>query len=138
MVYFSLAKFKARLTINPSAPPAESVGMAISSLVFIDNFAHLSRCNILFRVSFIFKWIIKPLLYQINHPTMITIAIPFFNDDKYLNYAIRSVINQTYESWTLLLVDDGSSDRSVEIAREYEIGRASCRERVRMEMGGGE
>src|SRR5699024_8882768 len=50
---------------------------------------------------------------------MITIAIPFFNDEKYLDYAIRSVINQTYKNWILLLVDDGSSDQSLEIARKY-------------------
>jgi len=50
---------------------------------------------------------------------MITIGIPFFNDETYLDMAIRSVINQTYQDWVLLLVDDGSSDGSLGIAKKY-------------------
>lgn len=50
---------------------------------------------------------------------MITIGIPFFNDESYLDMAIRSVINQTYQDWVLLLVDDGSSDGSLGIAKKY-------------------
>ena len=51
---------------------------------------------------------------------LVTIAIPFFNDGKYLSYAILSVINQTYKNWELLLVDDGSTDGSFEIAKRFE------------------
>lgn len=51
--------------------------------------------------------------------SQITIGIPFFNDSRYLGMAIRSVINQTYQDWVLLLVDDGSSDGSLEIAKSY-------------------
>lgn len=46
----------------------------------------------------------------------ISIAIPFFNAEKYLPDAIRSVFCQTFENWELILVDDGSTDRSLEIA----------------------
>lgn len=49
---------------------------------------------------------------------LVTIAIPFFNNGQYLLYAITSVINQTYRNWELLLVDDGSSDNSREIAEQ--------------------
>lgn len=51
--------------------------------------------------------------------SQVTIGIPFFNDDRYLDMAIRSVVNQTYRDWILLLVDDGSSDGSLEIAMRY-------------------
>lgn len=51
--------------------------------------------------------------------SQITIGIPFFNDSRYLDMAIRSVINQTYQDWALLLVDDGSSDGSLEIAKKH-------------------
>lgn len=51
--------------------------------------------------------------------SQITIGIPFFNDSRYLDMAIRSVINQTYQDWLLLLVDDGSTDGSLEIAQKY-------------------
>src|SRR5690554_6719642 len=54
-----------------------------------------------------------------NSINQITIGIPFFNDSRYLDMAIRSVINQTYQDWVLLLVDDGSSDGSLDIAKSY-------------------
>ncbi len=47
----------------------------------------------------------------------ITIAIPFYNAEKYLADAIRSVFAQTYKDWELLLVDDGSTDGSLKIAK---------------------
>lgn len=47
----------------------------------------------------------------------ISIGIPFYNAESYLADAIRSVFSQTYQDWELLLVDDGSTDRSLEIAR---------------------
>lgn len=46
----------------------------------------------------------------------VTIGIPFFNAEKYLLDAIRSVFAQTHEDWELILMDDGSTDRSLEIA----------------------
>lgn len=51
---------------------------------------------------------------------LVTIAIPFYNDEKYLSYAILSVLNQTYKNWELLLIDDGSTDGSLEIAKRFE------------------
>lgn len=49
----------------------------------------------------------------------IGIGIPFFNAEKYLDFAVRSVINQSFMDWELYLVDDGSTDNSLEIARKY-------------------
>ena len=50
---------------------------------------------------------------------LVTIAIPIYNAENYLGYAIQSVINQTYKDWELLLMEDGSTDSSIEIAQEY-------------------
>jgi glycosyltransferase involved in cell wall biosynthesis len=47
----------------------------------------------------------------------VSIGIPFLNAGPTLADAVRSVLAQTYGDWELLLVDDGSSDGSVEIAR---------------------
>lgn len=47
----------------------------------------------------------------------VSIGLPFHNAAATLDDAIRSVFAQTYRDWELLLVDDGSSDRSLEIAR---------------------
>jgi glycosyltransferase involved in cell wall biosynthesis len=43
----------------------------------------------------------------------------FLNEKRFIREAIESVLAQTYESWELLLVDDGSTDGSSSIARQY-------------------
>jgi glycosyltransferase involved in cell wall biosynthesis len=53
----------------------------------------------------------------------VTIAIPFYNAEKFLPDAIRSVFAQTYTDWELLLIDDGSTDRSLEIAKSVKDKR---------------
>lgn len=47
---------------------------------------------------------------------LISCVIIFLNTEKYLREAIESVFAQTYDKWELLLVDDGSTDGSTEIA----------------------
>jgi glycosyltransferase involved in cell wall biosynthesis len=46
----------------------------------------------------------------------ISVITPFLNVEAYLSAAIESVRTQTFVDWEMILVDDGSSDRSVEIA----------------------
>lgn len=50
---------------------------------------------------------------------LISIVAPVFNNEKYLNSFIESVLSQTYTNWELILVDDGSTDKSRSICREY-------------------
>ena len=51
---------------------------------------------------------------------LISVGIPFFNAEKFLSKAIESVISQSYDNWELLLLDDGSNDGSLEIAKGFE------------------
>src|SRR5690606_10037594 len=51
--------------------------------------------------------------------SMLTIGIPFYNSEKFLSKAIQSVLKQTYTNWTLILLDDGSTDNSLNIAKEF-------------------
>jgi glycosyltransferase involved in cell wall biosynthesis len=51
---------------------------------------------------------------------LLTIAIPFYNAEKYLDTSIQSVFNQTFQDWNLLLIDDGSTDSSLQIALKYQ------------------
>lgn len=49
----------------------------------------------------------------------VSIITCFLNTDQYLEEAITSVLKQEYENWELLLIDDGSSDNSSQIAKYY-------------------
>lgn len=49
----------------------------------------------------------------------VSIIIPVYNVEKYLEECINSVINQTYHNIEIIIVDDGSEDRSYEIAKRY-------------------
>ena len=50
---------------------------------------------------------------------LVSIILPFYNSQKFLDATIKSVINQTYKNWELFLINDGSSDNSLEIAVKY-------------------
>ena len=53
------------------------------------------------------------------HTPLVSVVIAFLNEEKFLGEAIESVLRQDYTNWELLLVDDGSSDKSTQIARQY-------------------
>lgn len=42
----------------------------------------------------------------------VTVAIPVYNDEKYLREAIDSILHQTYKDFILLIINDGSTDSS--------------------------
>lgn len=50
---------------------------------------------------------------------LVTVGIPFFDEEAHLGAAVRSILAQTEADLELLLVDDGSSDRSLEIAQAF-------------------
>jgi glycosyltransferase involved in cell wall biosynthesis len=50
---------------------------------------------------------------------LVSVVVIFLNAEKFMREAIESVFAQTYENWELLLVDDGSTDSSTIIAKEY-------------------
>ena len=52
-------------------------------------------------------------------PPCVSVVIAFLNEEKFLGEAIESVLNQDYPNWELILVDDGSSDGSIALAKEY-------------------
>ena len=47
-----------------------------------------------------------------NYTEGISIVVPVYNCEKYVGKCIRSILKQTYSNWNLILVDDGSTDRS--------------------------
>ena len=57
---------------------------------------------------------------------VITIAMPFYNSAATLELAIRSLLNQSYGDFELLLCDDGSDDQGLAIARSFDDPRVIC------------
>lgn len=51
---------------------------------------------------------------------MITVIIPIYNLSKYLRNCLESVINQTYKDLEIICINDGSTDDSISILKEYE------------------
>lgn len=49
----------------------------------------------------------------------ISVIVPVYNSEKYLKRCVESVINQTYQDWELLLIDDGSTDHSGKMCDQY-------------------
>ena len=55
-----------------------------------------------------------------NTPLTVSVIIPVYNAEKYLKACIDSVLNQTYKHIEIIAIDDGSTDQSLEILKEYE------------------
>lgn len=54
-----------------------------------------------------------------ENPFKISVIVPVYNVEKYLSRCIDSILSQTFTDFELLLVDDGSTDKSGEICDEY-------------------
>jgi glycosyltransferase involved in cell wall biosynthesis len=54
---------------------------------------------------------------------LVSIVMPVYNAQEFLNIAIDSILNQTYKHFELILIDDGSTDNSASIIRNYDDKR---------------
>ncbi len=54
---------------------------------------------------------------------LVSIGMPIFNGEKTLKAAINSVLNQTYSNWELILIDDGSKDRTLSVVKSFNDSR---------------
>ena len=60
-----------------------------------------------------------PPITKVNGSNQYTVVSAIYNAEKYLHNCIQSVINQSYLHWKLILVNDGSTDASLEICQDF-------------------
>lgn len=58
-----------------------------------------------------------------DNPHLVTVLLPVYNAEKYLREAIESILNQTYQDFELLIINDGSTDDSHSIIQSYKDQR---------------
>ena len=57
--------------------------------------------------------------FKLSEEIAISIIIPVYNVEKYLRECLDSLLNQTFQDFEIICVDDGSTDKSLEILQEY-------------------
>jgi glycosyltransferase involved in cell wall biosynthesis len=62
-------------------------------------------------------------MHPIQNMKLVSVIIPLYGVEKYVAETVQSVLAQTYENFELLIVDDGSPDRSVEICSRFKDPR---------------
>lgn len=53
----------------------------------------------------------------------VTVLMPVYNGEKYVRHAIESILGQTYDDFEFVIVDDGSTDRTIAIVRSFDDPR---------------
>ena len=53
----------------------------------------------------------------------VSVIVPTYGVEKFIAAAVRSVLKQTYKDFELLIIDDGSPDRSIEIYQQFTDSR---------------
>lgn len=54
---------------------------------------------------------------------LVSVILPVYNGEKYLVEAIESILNQSYQKFELIIINDGSKDRSLSIIKKFKDGR---------------
>jgi len=53
--------------------------------------------------------------------TLVSVILPVYNGEKYLERCLRSVFAQSFKDWQLIIIDDGSTDGTAEILKTVPV-----------------
>lgn len=57
--------------------------------------------------------------YDDLEPELVSVLMPVYNGESYLDQALKSILDQTYKNIEIVIIDDGSFDKSIEIIKYY-------------------
>lgn len=76
------------------------------------------------KIHYIDSFDIDKIMEKVEHDNIdFSIVIPNFNNGKWIEKTIKSVLNQTYQNWKMYIIDDISTDNSVEVIKKYKDKR---------------
>ena len=52
---------------------------------------------------------------------LVSVIVPVYNGEKYVATCLENLLNQTYNNLEIIVVDDGSTDKSAELAARYPV-----------------
>lgn|GEM_PF-851301 len=55
-----------------------------------------------------------------KNPPLVSVIIPLYNAEKYIYQALQSILEQSYQNLEILIIDDGSTDKSREIVEQFD------------------
>ena len=58
---------------------------------------------------------------EISKQPLVSVIIPIYNGEQYVRSCLENILNQTYKNLEIIVVDDGSTDKSAEIAAQYPV-----------------
>jgi glycosyltransferase involved in cell wall biosynthesis len=67
----------------------------------------------------LFQFFLILFVFEINAAPKISVIIPVYNTEQFLRECLDSVLNQTFTDFEVICINDASTDRSLEILREY-------------------
>lgn len=71
----------------------------------------------------------------VNEYPLVSILLPVYNAELFIRDSIQSILDQTYSNWELIIVDDGSKDKSLEIANSFTDKRIQVLKKSNSGMG---
>lgn len=94
------------------------MGLSITALLFVSLLVvSLTRIILQWALSIVYRF---PETRQKVLSEKISLVVPAFNEEQSIASCIQSLHKMNYENFEIIIVDDGSSDRTLEIARGYE------------------